>query len=207
MQPITQAQIDARLSTIGPTILTSDGQEFDFTAPGKHEVKIEVIAAALSKICRFTGHCREFYSVAQHSVLVSRLVQRSFMGSPGIEQYRLAMYGLLHDAAEAYMGDMSGPLKKLIPAYKEIEHRVEAVVFAALGIPKDLPPEVKLADLAALKVEQQHLMPKMVTAWDCVDGIDLTNLPDCFVLRPLPPAAAQELFLTRYAQLALLGSR
>ena len=99
-----------------PVIVTRCGY-FDFTAPEGYAFEIDVIAQALSKLCRFAGHTSGFYSVAQHSVFVSMLLEA--------EGPELAMMGLLHDAAEAFVGDVAAPLKMLLPEYKAVEQRVE----------------------------------------------------------------------------------
>jgi hypothetical protein len=133
---------------VKPVIQIGSGAYFDLLNPDPATVRVEDIAAALSRLCRFTGHCRRFYSVAQHSTLVSRLVPPE-----------LARWGLYHDAAEAYLGDVASPLKRLLPDYKAIEHRVEEAVFAALGLYGPMPPEVKRADLVALAAEKHDLLP------------------------------------------------
>ena len=143
---------------VGPTILTHTGHYFDFEEPHRSFISVVDIAHALSHLCRFTGHTRRFYSVAEHSVHVSHLVPP-----------KDALAGLLHDAAEAYMGDVSRPLKSMLPQYKAIETRVEAAVLAHFGIPATLPPSVKEADRAMLAVEQRQAMGN-ADAWPGVDG-------------------------------------
>jgi hypothetical protein len=135
-------------------------------------IDIEDIATALSRIPRFTGHTQQFYSVAQHSLLVSTLVPR---------EHRLA--ALLHDAAEAYMGDMSTPLKQLVPEYKEIEKRVERAICARFGLVFPLDPCVKAADLRMLVTERRDLMPKPLPAFD---GMDRVAWSDFLSIEPMP---------------------
>src|SRR5688572_18527016 len=88
---------------VGDWILTATGRSFWPLDPRADEICIDDIAQALAKVCRFGGHCCDFYSVAQHSVLVAHLVERSHP--------QLALHALLHDAAEAYLGDFTQPLK------------------------------------------------------------------------------------------------
>jgi uncharacterized protein len=131
------------------TILTGSGNYFQFDKPELHPFSIEDIANSLSKICRFTGHTSHFYSVAQHSVYVSRLLP-----------LHLRLQGLLHDASEAYVGDVSSPLKRLLPEYKTIEHRVERALNAHFSLPFPLDPLVKLADIDMLMAERHEFLPK-----------------------------------------------
>lgn len=166
------------------SISTFGGGTFDFELPAASDISILTIAHALSNICRFTGHTAEHYSVAQHSVMVSRLVPREH-----------ALAGLLHDAAEAYIGDVSKPLKALLPDYRAVEQRVEAAVLSHFGLPPRLPSCVHIADLVALRTEQRDLMGVHTV----VDGIGPLNER----IAPMPPREARRAFLARFAELTL----
>lgn len=124
------------------------GRFFDLLAPEEYDYDIEEIATALSNICRYTGHVEKFYSVAEHSVLVSHLVPP-----------RLALCGLLHDASEAFCGDVSSPLKKLLPEYKAIEERVQEAIAKHFNLPFPFPPEVHEADKRMYWNERQNVAP------------------------------------------------
>jgi uncharacterized protein len=175
-----------------PSILTRSGGLFNFNDPKISTIYIEDIAHALSQICRFTGHTSKFYSVAQHSVLVSYQVPPDF-----------ALQGLLHDATEAYLGDVSSPLKHLLNDYKRIEQRIEQIVLGAFGIEGPLHPSVKHADLQLLKTEQRDLMGVPEQYLYMQDGI----YPLACVIEPLDCAQAKEQFLQRYTELAQIQQR
>jgi hypothetical protein len=120
----------------GAWIQTYTGRRFHYADPQPDEIHIEDIAHALGMLCRYAGHCRRFYSVAEHSVLVARC-----FASP-----ELRMAGLLHDATEAYCVDVPRPLKQMLPAYQDYENRLWKVIAAKFGVADPLPTVVHLVD-------------------------------------------------------------
>jgi len=135
---------------------SNSGKRIYPTSPVAENICIEDIAHALSHCCRFAGHCREFYSVAAHSVLVYHLVNEHTNC-----KHTLAA-ALTHDAAEAYTHDITRPLKQQMPwyKYKKLEARWEVAIMEKLGIDAcvvdwDL---IKDADNEALRLEAKHLM-------------------------------------------------
>ncbi|TKI02119.1 HD family hydrolase, partial [Martelella alba] len=127
-------------------ITTFSGRHFDYADPDINSICITDIIHALSNECRYAGHCSQFYSVAQHSVLTSMIVPPAF-----------ALEALLHDAAEAYCKDIPAPLKRLLPDYHAVENRVDAVIRRRFGLPEAMSPEVKRADLIMLATERRDL--------------------------------------------------
>lgn len=176
--------------TLNPTILTAHGTYFDFETPQGSQIDINAIAHALSHICRFTGHTRQFYSVAQHSYMVSMIVPPEF-----------AFAALLHDAAEAYLGDIASPLKQRLHDYQRIEANVEQAVFHYFGIALPLNDCIKHADLVMLATEARDLLPKHN---DWFAGTSIQPLKETLV--PLDSYSAKKLFLQRFKQLSNLRS-
>jgi len=130
-----------------PWIQTYTGKKFDYrysTEKMADIIEINDIARSLSMQCRYAGHCYRFYSIAEHSYLVSKMVPD-----------HLALVGLMHDAAEAYLTDLPSPLKEILPEFKKLEKKVHKAVMLAYKIQyskKDYEL-IKLADTQILKSE------------------------------------------------------
>ena len=129
------------------TMQTFTGKLVDLANFTVEDVRLPDISHALACINRYTGHTVAPYSVAQHSVMVSRLCE------PQDE-----LWGLLHDASEAYLGDVARPLKIMLPDYVELEHHVQQTIGKAFGLSWPMPQSVKVADNRALIAEKRALM-------------------------------------------------
>ncbi|SCW39184.1 hypothetical protein SAMN05216370_0897 [Pseudomonas peli] len=177
-------------------ILTRSGRKFDLANPTADMVDPADIAHSLSMQCRFNGHTSSFYSVAQHCYLVADLV-------PAEDQ----LAALLHDATEAYVGDMVRPLKEEMREcaryngttcmYDVTEQSVWEAICERFDLSPVLPPSVKHADLVALATEKRDLMPSHPEPWPCLAGI--TPAPE--QIHTWTPATAAIHFQARLMQL------
>jgi hypothetical protein len=173
-------------------VSTFSGNRFYPLEPRIDRVAIEDIAHGLAYQCRFNGQTHAFYSVAQHSLIVAGLVAPP-----------LGLAALLHDAAEAYLGDMVKPLKVLLPEFAALEDRVTAIIAATFGLDFSDYSPIKHADLIALATEKRDLMPHSSESWSYLDGIP--PLPDSIV--PLSPGEAKSAFLGAFQRMTALRSR
>ena len=171
---------------VGASIILRSGNYFDYLEPTPTMIHVDDVAWGLAHTCRFGGQIPMFYSVAQHCVLVSQ-------ACPSEDRFA----GLLHDAAEAYVGDVVGPLKQLCPDFKAIERRVEAVVALRFGLTLPWPCSVKHADLRLLRTEQRDLTTGPEDQWNGLHAY--TPLAERIV--PLPPLQAAELWLQEFYRL------
>ena len=141
----------------GGWLLTAHGHVFYPLDPRPEEIFIEDIAHALSRQCRFGGHTRHYYSVAQHSVLVSGAATSTDRG--------IALCGLLHDATEAYLVDVPTPVKAELREYRDIETNLWLAIADRFSLPAVMPDEVHQADLDVLFTERRDLLPRMGPMW------------------------------------------
>ncbi len=150
-------------------------------------IDIEDIAQGLAYQCRFNGQTSNFYSVAQHSLLVAKLLP--------VHRRKAA---LLHDAAEAYLGDMVKPLKRLLPEYSEIEDAVTRLIADRFDVDFADYHEIKQADLIALATEKRDLMPNSTENWSYLTGV--VPLDERIV--PIDPLQAKSEYLYQFSLVA-----
>jgi hypothetical protein len=156
----------------------------------EHAITVEGIAGALSRINRFNGQTPYPYSVAQHSVLVSHLVPRT-----------QALEALFHDAAEAFIGDLSKWIKPRCPAFISLEHDIAAVISQAIGLFPD-HNAIKRADLLALRLEQMFVQGRTVFYdWEPVDAQVPVLSTYVNLTREMPWQEAFLAFMVRHAEL------
>jgi len=133
------------------------------------------IAHSLSLTCRFNGHCSRFYSVAEHSILVFKLVNSLFADYKCYSLYDYSIAALLHDATETYLADVPAPIKPLISGYKDVENKVMDVVFEKFNIGKVDWSIIHRADLLALRIEADKFMFSRGIDWD-VNSLPLIDI-------------------------------
>lgn len=146
------------------------GTKIDIFKPKQDQILIEDISHALSRLCRFNGHVKNYYCVAQHSVFVSKIVDQKW-----------ALEALMHDCAEAFLGDICTPLKKHLLKYYEYEEVMERAIARKFGLSrcKECLKQVKLADQLALVTEARDLLQNedSLCTYAPVDPLPITVKP------------------------------
>lgn len=181
----------ARVTASDLWIQTASGRHFPLDHPDPAALDITDIAHALSLLCRFNGHCRHFYSVAEHAVHVSHEIAPA-----------QALLGLLHDAAEAYLGDVPGPLKQLLPEFAAREEYLLHMILSRFDVTNIDHTELRRADLQLLVDEKAVLMGEMSRPWP--EGAPPAKDPAR--IRCWSPDEAKRRFLARFAELARLSA-
>ncbi len=190
-----------------PWIQTFTGHEFPLLSPQPEDFDIKDIAHALSNICRYTGHCRKFYSVAEHSVRVAYYLEAR---EPDFKK-RAFKAGLLHDATEAYLQDISSPLKRtgIFREYRNVEQFYADLITRRFNAPYHNAPRegwLRDADMAVLVLERARLMGPIKTSWDLPDTLpapDLSKTPAFLDEWGWEPEIAEQRFLTEARKVRL----
>jgi 5'-deoxynucleotidase YfbR-like HD superfamily hydrolase len=171
-------------------IQTYSGLVVDLLNPDPFLLSVNDIAHALSNLCRFGGHTKTFYSVANHSVLVSMNVSAAD-----------AFVGLMHDAAEAYCQDLVYPLKALLPAYRDIEDSLWEALAFRYRLPYEIPQSVKDADAVLLATEIRDVVN--ISAAVDMEWKSSSGPLNCFTplrkkIYSLSPTASRSAFLKQF---------
>jgi hypothetical protein len=167
-------------------IETFSGVAFDPFNPRPEQIRIEDVARGLSHSCRFSGQTSDYYSVAEHSVLVSRLVPPED-----------ALWALLHDASEAYLCDIATPVKNRpeMLMYREAEARLMGAVCTRFGLAREMPASVHRADRSMLAAEAPRLIPH----FSCERWGSIRDVPPAdVVISCLSPRDAERAFLDHF---------
>ena len=198
-----------------PVIITISGHPVQVLDPDEGSICIHDIAHALSMTCRWVGHVREFYSVADHSLRVSDLALEgaAAAGLGSLDCVHAALHGLMHDAAEAYTGDLASPIKDRMlilgdgesetVAFRVAEDRILDRIRSALGLRDPAPIAVRLvheADRRLLVTEDRDLRDGPTFDWDGYPP------PLEWRIRPIDQADAKLRFLARWEALSRLAA-
>jgi len=170
------------------SITTYSGVRFWPLLPNCDDIRIEDIAHALANQCRFAGHTRVFYSVAEHSVRVSHLCRPED-----------ALWGLLHDASEAFLSDIRAPLKELpeFEAYRTAERSLQRAIAQRFGLRPEEPRSVTEADRTVLRIEVRDLLKPMGTP----QPAKAEHNKKLTITHPWQPRIAKARFLNRFREL------
>lgn len=180
--------LGSKESRKGGWIITFTGKQFFPLDPRLEDIDVNDVAHALSNQCRFAGHCTSFYSVAQHCVLVSQMCPPDD-----------ALWGLLHDATEAYLIDLPSPLKKSeeFAFYKTTEKNLMNVICDVFGLSHDEPPSVKEVDKRMLATEARDMTFTEGRGWVT------ESVPYDFHIKPWNSDYARAKYLSRLHELTL----
>lgn len=173
-----------KYSTEVTYIQSYSGTTVDFLNPKENQILLEDIAHALSLLCRFGGHCSEFYSVADHSIRCSEKAPDGFK-----------FEALMHDATEAFLVDVPRPIKQVLPGYRDIEAGLDVVIRKKFGLPEKMSKEVHHVDGAMLSTEKRDLMKPSDRPW--------SSLPDPYEEKIVPrtPEQSYKDFIDRFNEL------
>lgn len=174
-------------------IETFTGIQFNFLDPPSEQFNIVDIAHALSMTCRYTGHCQRFYSVAEHSWHMARMLD-------GCSK-EIQLAALLHDGGEAYLPDVASPVKQYLPDYNAMEDKILSALFKKYNLEYPMHPAVKAADRAMLSIEATHLLKSQGNDWDMWKTSTRPIIDEAYKPIGMEPKQAKAMFLEKFVEL------
>lgn len=197
-KPLTMAVEDCWISLLS-------GATFNYNKPEESDVTIDDLASATSNICRYAGHLPRFYSVAQHLVNASRIVE----GITGNRNDPAVFAALMHDTAEAFTNDLPTPLKWAFPVFKELEVSIETAMGKKFGFEYPYPDSVKFADTVMLIAEKIYIKED-TSVWPAYESWTAESVEPYLQYIDLDswqPRRAKKEFLKRYWELKNASKR
>lgn len=186
-----QNNIPEQTDDFGRFITTYSGEKFYIDHCNIADIPMFDIAHALSMNCRFNGHLQTFYSVAEHSVIVSEIVE-------AMASRKYALAALLHDISEAFVPDVPRPFKDLIAGFDDYEHRLLKAAAHTYKFRYPLHDTVKYVDKHIVRAEAEELYQKPCPKWvKAYDSIPMANR----LIEGLTPWEARQAFMVRFATL------
>ncbi len=192
-----------------PWVATYSGRQVSLDCPTREDIALIDIAVGLSNQCRWTGQCWPFYSIAEHSVIVSNEIEarwETLKSSTFLDMRQACLIGLIHDAPEAWLNDLIRPVKRLINGYENLEVLFANAVKDKFNLQyddQDYKVIKQIDDLMTI-TERLRLFPNLDPATYTRD-VDLSLLPDASVIRCVNPQEAVYQFIHRFAELAGLS--
>ena len=178
---------------------TASGKALTLLDPKPEQIELYDVAHGLSNVCRFSGQCKIFYSVAQHSVLASHVITLldGFLKLSAAERKALQLIALMHDSSEAFIADVPTPIKVHLPFYKEVETKIMQAIATRFGLDFALfsHPLVHEVDAVMLATEKRDIMQPEPQPW-----IDLPK-PFGGSIFPMDPKKAESDFLVTFLEL------
>lgn len=179
------------MSDVDKWIETRSGESVSLIAPGENMIHLEDIAHGLAHTCRFGGQCAQFYSVAEHSIIVANHYAETITDDFFNARTMFAM--IMHDAAEAYIGDVTSPLKALLPDYRQIEARISAAIASRFDVDQSpyTTAQIERCDRQVLALEKIKVM-RSSRDWSMLTGVIPATISPMFY----PPELAASEFLS-----------
>jgi len=175
------------MNSTEPWVYTYTGKKFHFLQPQQDEICIEDIAHSLSLQCRFNGHTNQFYSVAQHCVLMSQWASA------------FPRWMLFHDAAEAYIGDIPTPIKQNFPEIYRLERNILTAIAYKFNLKSLIPYDaIREADARILETEKKEVL---TCSMNFESDIKVKPFPR--LISPMKAETAEQLFLLRATELKI----
>jgi len=202
--------------------ITYTGRQVWVLHPKQEDIELRDIGHALGHICRFGGHTRDFYSVAQHSYHVQQIIAQRFSREvvaqiqeagtkigPDPFPWRVATKkelrtALMHDSTEAYLGDVIRPLKVCLPIYRYIESIWWDVIRTRWGLCERIPTLIKYADEIAFLTERRDLIHPHHAARPWKEDSHSRVQPDARRIIPLEPKQAESVFMSAASQVGIV---